>query len=703
MELRAWAEQIITATSLEDKLADPGHWTDERPGSAIVVPDQPGRPAELVFKRGETQDRGFPGIHRIENETDRGRLLHFFANHELLATELMALVLLRFPAAPAAFRAGVARTLRDEQQHTAWYMARMRELGIQFGDLPVSGYFWRSVSDMESPLDFVSRLSLTFEQANLDYCRQFSAMFADVGDSASASILERIYRDEIAHVAHGLKWFRRWKAAGESDWDAFCRQLKFPLSPARAKGVSFNADGRRAAGLTADFIDSLKVSAQSKGRTPTVWWFNPLAEGYIRQGSAFTPSQRQSILARDLANLPQFMARAGDIVLTSQRPSVAFLATLQDVGFDLPEWVEIEGHSGRMKPDLTGRKLGALRPWAWAPDSVDRLMPLASELSSQARALPESDGRWHCLYSKSWSADWFRRVWPMWQGTEGLCPLEVIGQAVRSASGAWAVIQQFRSLGYHRLVVKQSLGMAGDQTIRLWEPELLPNQVRWMERALESGRELVIEPWLDRLVDFSVQLEMTRDGLRTMGYTGLRCDLRGQYEGNWAGPDSNRRMPPQVRRLAPQHGPQGTPWDRLMVDLRDRLEPEFQALGYYGPVGVDAFAYKDSEGGIRLKPVVEINPRCTMGRLTLELHRYAAPGTTTGFRIYRLESVQKAGFANFTTFAESLGRELPVERTGLPHPQILRGAVCLNDPPTVAAYLAVAEFGARINGMVAPG
>lgn len=701
MELRAWAERIITATSLEDKLADPGEWTDEQPGAAVIVPDVPGRPPELTFKRTEAQDGGFPGIHRIENESDRGRLLHFFANHELLATELMALVLLRFPDAPAAFRAGVARTLRDEQQHTAWYMARMRELGIRFGELPVSGYFWRSVSDMETPLDFVSRLSLTFEQANLDYCRQFARLFTDVGDTASAAILDQIYRDEIAHVAHGLKWFRRWKAPGDTDWDAFCRQLRFPLSPARAKGVSFNAEGRRAAGLTPDFIHSLKVSAQSKGRTPTVWWFNPLAEGYIRQGPAFTPGSRQAMLSRDLANLPQFMARAGDIVLTSKRPSVSFLAALHDDGFDLPEWIEMESDSGRLKPDIAGRKLGALRPWAWAPDSVARLMPLASELSSQAPSLPASDGRWHCFYSKAWSTDWFRRVWPMWQGTEGLCPLEVIGYSVRSPADAWSVIQRFRSLGYHRLVVKQSLGMAGDQTIRLWEPELLPNQIRWIERALESGRELVIEPWLDRILDFSVQLEMTREGLRIIGYTGLRCDLRGQYEGNWAGPDSSRRMPPQARRLAPQHGPNGTAWDRLVVDLRDQLEPEFRALGYYGPAGVDAFVYKNSEGSIRLKPVVEINPRCTLGRLTLELHRYAAPGTTTGFRIHRLESIQKAGFAHFPAFAESLARECPVERTGFPHPQIVRGSICLNDPTTAEAYLAVAEFGFRTNGVMA--
>ena len=71
----------------------------------------PGRPQELQFK-GSVSRGHFPGAHRVEDERDRGRLLHFFANHELLATELMALVLLRFPAAPAAGARMIVRVQR---------------------------------------------------------------------------------------------------------------------------------------------------------------------------------------------------------------------------------------------------------------------------------------------------------------------------------------------------------------------------------------------------------------------------------------------------------------------------------------------------------------------------------------------------------------------------------------------------------------
>ena len=295
MELREFAEQILFATTLEEKLRCPGIITDEQPGSAIIQPSAPGRPPGLQFKPQGSGSAEFPGWQRLEEERERGRLLHFFANHELLATELMALVLLRFPDAPSAFRRGVLQTLKDEQIHTRLYVDRMRDCGIQFGEIPVSGYFWRAIAAMETPMDYVAGLSLTFEQANLDFCRHFAQGFGAVGDADTARLLDRIYHDEIGHVAYGLKWFRRWKNPQESDWDAFCRQLKFPLSPRRAKGFALNIEGRRAAGLDPHFIAELNVYSQSKGRTPGVFVFNPFAEGRLEYFTGKQPGKSQAI------------------------------------------------------------------------------------------------------------------------------------------------------------------------------------------------------------------------------------------------------------------------------------------------------------------------------------------------------------------------------------------------------------------------
>ncbi|MDV7390506.1 hypothetical protein RZS08_04090, partial [Arthrospira platensis SPKY1] len=93
-------------------------------------------------------------------------------------------------------------------------------------------------------------------------------------------------------------------------------------------------------------------------RVPDLFWFNVFAEGMIARGKAFTPVKRQAELARDLANLPQFLGQPDDIVLLAKPPSAGFLQTLIQAGFPLPEFVELR--AGNIDPggDLARRKLG---------------------------------------------------------------------------------------------------------------------------------------------------------------------------------------------------------------------------------------------------------------------------------------------------------------------------------------------------------
>ena len=191
MEIRELAETVLFGDTLEHKLTPAGRLTDERPGRPVKSPDAPGRPPELALDRwSETGRVAFQEVRSLERDEDRGLVLHFFANHELMAAELMALVLLKFPDAPARFRRGVARTLLDEQEHLRLYLERIRGAGVAFGQIPVSDFFWRAIAPMPTPLDFVTRLSLTLEQANLDYAPHYQRLFDELGDAGTAAGLE---------------------------------------------------------------------------------------------------------------------------------------------------------------------------------------------------------------------------------------------------------------------------------------------------------------------------------------------------------------------------------------------------------------------------------------------------------------------------------------------------------------------------------
>ena len=148
MILEEWAKSLLFGTSIEEKLrpisTEPLHDLNDTitclhpiPSSSIDIPDFPGRP-ESLKRIGKTE---FPSLSRLHHPEERGKVLHFFANHELLALELMSLVLLRFPQAPLSFRQGIAKIIQEEQGHLQLYIARMKELGITLGDIPINDYF----------------------------------------------------------------------------------------------------------------------------------------------------------------------------------------------------------------------------------------------------------------------------------------------------------------------------------------------------------------------------------------------------------------------------------------------------------------------------------------------------------------------------------------------------------------------------------
>ncbi|MDA0812835.1 MAG: DUF455 family protein [Verrucomicrobia bacterium] len=640
MELRTFAEKVLFSTRLEDKLAAPeGVVTDDSPGVAIIsAPAMPGRPEALHFSM-ENGNTSFARARHLQSDEDRATLLHFFANHELLATELMALVLLKFPDAPKEFRMGILRTLREEQAHTQMYMRRMTACGLTFGDRPVNGYFWRNIADMESPLDYVTRLSLTFEQANLDFAHHFAQVFRAGGDTSTAGILDKIYRDEISHVSYGLQWFRRWKGEGLSDWQAFQQHLQFPLSPNRAKGKApFNAEGRRAAGLDDEFINELQVSTSSRGRTPHVYVFNPAAEESVAlQWPHFTPSKELAALASDLDTVALFLAREDDLVLLRHRPTTEFLQRIQAAGFPVPE-IELLDANGRIAADSPNRsrKIGSLRPWGWSPESVQLLQPFAARVTQTVTAtrwVPEISE----LYSKRWSAALLQKL----VAAEPELPLVGPGDCGTCAEDlptTTALASQI--LERHECaVLKAAFGVSGRGMLRVDRTSLRdPRTTGWITNTLRRHQTIVVEPWFERIFDLSMQYEIKRSSAAEdaperaievifKGGTRLINDERGQFRACQVSHQLIAGIPAAVAQFFHSH-PVREGWARELFErtIPALLSESLLLSGFEGPLGVDAFVFKDRITGVlMLQPIVEINPRFTFGRLAIELRRSLHP------------------------------------------------------------------------------
>jgi uncharacterized ferritin-like protein (DUF455 family) len=255
-----YARAVIAATELSGKLAPPGELALDDGGPPVLV-EAPGRPRGLAIQPG--REARVPPIAGMRDPAQRARILHALANHELQAVELFAWALLAFPAAPRAFRAGLVAILADEQRHLALYIERLAAHGVGFGDLPVTGHFWRKLDQLGTPLGFCAAMGLTFENANLDFAGEYAVAARACGDEATATVLEQVHADEIGHVRFGWTWL--CKLGAGDPWDTYTGALAFPLGPHRARGVTFDADARRRAGLSEDFIARL---AQIEPRRP---------------------------------------------------------------------------------------------------------------------------------------------------------------------------------------------------------------------------------------------------------------------------------------------------------------------------------------------------------------------------------------------------------------------------------------------------
>lgn len=216
----------------------------------VAMPDRPAEPpTPLLLRPGDMPRRGRGGSLR-----GRIALLHALAHIEYVAIALALDMAGRFGAAfPARFVDDWIGVAADEAMHFALLDRRLRSLGSHYGDLPAHDGLWRTAQ--QTSADVLARLAtvpMALEARGLDVTPATIDRFATQGDELSARILERIYRDEIRHVAIGTNWFESAcesaNLAPHATWQALIAQhLHGAVKP------PFNDSARRTAGLTQDY------------------------------------------------------------------------------------------------------------------------------------------------------------------------------------------------------------------------------------------------------------------------------------------------------------------------------------------------------------------------------------------------------------------------------------------------------------------
>jgi uncharacterized ferritin-like protein (DUF455 family) len=271
--IRAFCRRVLERGDLAAKLAPPRQLDgsplrDDAPGPALSV-DRPARDPGLAMSGGAGR---LPRPGELRAPEARARCLARFSHHELMAVELFAWALLRWPELPAELRRAWLAALCDEQRHCRLYRERLLALGSDLHEHDLSDYFWKHApaiaASPHGPRAFLSGLGLTFEQANLDFALLYRDAFREVGDAASARVCQIVHDDEVGHVRLAAEWLARLADPQQSETERYSEAVPFPLSAARAKGRRFSAESRRSAGLGEDFIRHVRAARSTQETRP---------------------------------------------------------------------------------------------------------------------------------------------------------------------------------------------------------------------------------------------------------------------------------------------------------------------------------------------------------------------------------------------------------------------------------------------------
>ncbi|MEK9677273.1 MAG: ferritin-like domain-containing protein [Rhodospirillaceae bacterium] len=221
-------------------------------------PERPARPDHPELRPPRDMPR-----RRINSPTGRIAFIHAIAHIELNAIDLAWDLIARFGATdlPRAFFDDWVDVARDEARHFSLLIGYLETHDAAYGDLPAHDGLWEAAESTTD--DILARLALVplvLEARGLDTAPMAVEKLTAAGDQKAVDILSVIAREEVAHVAAGVRWFEeiceQRNLEPAKTFQSLVRSLfKGELKPPFAK------EARDAAGFPAEYYEPLSAGA----------------------------------------------------------------------------------------------------------------------------------------------------------------------------------------------------------------------------------------------------------------------------------------------------------------------------------------------------------------------------------------------------------------------------------------------------------
>jgi len=301
--------------------------------------------------------------------------------------------------------------------------------------------------------------------------------------------------------------------------------------------------------------------------------------------AGFNVTQQVLQLEAELACLWLAVAEQGDEILCPQEFDRHYWSRMRDLG--CPQIRPI-------RPDQPGdSRADRIVPWGWTP----AIRKIARQLGIPVDA-PDQETVWQAN-SRLFALNVCAKLKCRLTGEEIGRTLDEVLQLI-----------EFHVQHQQAWIVKPNQGQSGRGQIR---GTTFPagKELATLARLLERQGVVHVEPFLCREMELGGQWEIPAQGPpRFLGLTQLFTDERGVYRGTGVQP-----LPLTMEQ------------QQEIINTQMQAAIHLQSAGYFGPAGIDAMVFQ-SENGIRVRAIQDINARWTMGRIAWEWSRRLAPKDT---------------------------------------------------------------------------
>ena len=256
------AEACLYGADIDKKLALTHQaWQSLENGKLCLISHPPILPIVLVKFPDKPVLLSPPDMPKRKLGTAEGlaAFFHAIAHVEFVAIYLAWDLLYRFRGMPSQFYQDWLKVADEEAQHFELIRTHLREMAVEYGDLPAHSGLWDHAKDTAD--DLLARLAMVpryMEARGLDVTPAIIAKFKQLGDDSSVALLNRILTDEIGHVERGSYWFKFVCEQQGLDPEAKYRQLiKQYYQGGKPKGP-FNREMRIIAGFSIAELDWLE-------------------------------------------------------------------------------------------------------------------------------------------------------------------------------------------------------------------------------------------------------------------------------------------------------------------------------------------------------------------------------------------------------------------------------------------------------------